>query len=169
MCQDIRCIPHTTKAQGYTLIEIMISIVFMGVIVLSLSHTFSQSLFLTGKDQQIVLANNTARRFLRDTQMQWRIQSAYDMATLPEEAQDLDCQTVALSENLSRKACSVIDGSTYQGQDDFSVEVISEDIHVNKHNDVIIRKVSLAYRDSKGAPLVNIYYDFSRPGTQLGN
>ncbi len=126
--------------KGYTLIEVLISVMFFAIIAVGLSLPFSNSIYLTVDNKNINTANNLARSYLKDTEAVWRIQEDFKEGTLI---------------NID---------NTYTNNGIYNVTVNSQNICLDENNEVMIRRVNIQYKDSKGNVLTNIFYDYSRPG-----
>lgn len=136
MCQDSS---NRSKKQGYTLLEIVISIMFFAIIALGLSLPYCNSVSLTVANRNINASSNLARSYLKDIEAEWKIQSNFDDGNLIE-----------------------VDDS-YTDNDKYIVNVNSQDIAIDEEGIVLIRRVNITYKDSKENTLADIYYDYNRP------
>jgi prepilin-type N-terminal cleavage/methylation domain-containing protein len=130
------------NSKGYTLLEILVAMLFFGILVLSLSHTLTSSFMLTGKDKKIANANNLAIRYLREVELEWRTMNAFDSGTLPD----------------------VSNSYTVNGK--YYVNVSTQDLVFNQAGDVIVRRVTVKYKSNDltdGDNIVKVYLDFFRP------
>jgi len=133
---------HRNQLQkGYTLIEVFIAIMFFGLISLGLSLPFNNSINLTVNNKNINAANNLARSYLKDLEANWRIQDNFKEGNLIE----------------------INDVYTDNGK--YSVEKSSQVITEDSSGTVMVRRVHIVYKDSKGLVLSDIFYDYNRPGT----
>lgn len=127
------------SSNGYTLLEILIAMVFFAIIAVGISLPFSQSISLSAKDQNIINANNLASLYLRDTGLKWAHQIDFDAGQLPAV------------------------NSVYTNNGIYTVIPASQDITTNAGGNVIVKRISVEYRDSKGNRLANISSDLYRP------
>lgn len=141
------------SSEGITLIEIMVSILFFGIISLSLSHTLTNSLILTGKDGNIVNATNLAKLYLEEVGQDWRLQMDYDDPTLPDISSYTDGEE------------NIITDSTYTKKGLYDVAVTIRDISSNSEGNAIIRRVKISYKDKEENDLITLYKDYGRPGS----
>lgn len=128
---------------GYTLIEIIVSILFLSAIVMSLGHTFISSIDLTSNDQEIITANSLAKDYFREVETDWQSQNDFVTGTLP---------TVS---------------STYTKDNRYTVTATKEDVATDADDNVIVRRVNVVYKNQKAKTLVNLSLDFAKPGTQV--
>lgn len=127
--------------KGMTLLELTISMVIFGILVISINLPLSTGLYLSVDDNNIVKANNIAKTYIKDLENNWKIQLAYDNAELIE-----------------------VD-STYTDNGKYTVNITSEDIQTNEDGIVVIRRVGVNYKNKEGKTLTDIFYDFNRPGS----
>lgn len=126
--------------KGFSLLEIMMSVVIFGIIALGLITPVSNSLYLSANNKSISTAGSLARTYLKDLQSSWKIQRDYDHGTLKE----LD--------------------NTYTNQGKYTVNVTSEDVSSDDDGNVILRRVHVVYKDLGNHTLCDIFYDYDRPG-----
>jgi type II secretory pathway pseudopilin PulG len=131
------------KSGGYTLLEVMIAIVFFGVVVLGLGLPVTESLNLSSEDQNIVSANNLARVYLKDVELSWLKQSDYDGGEI----------------------LQISDKYTKNGY--FDVNVNTDNIAFNDDGNVLVRRVNIKYTNDSGTCLADIFLDYNRPGSSL--
>ncbi|MEI8388790.1 MAG: hypothetical protein WCG23_02785 [bacterium] len=127
-------------SKGYTLLEVLISIVFFAIITVGLSLPISSSISLTVDNKNINAANNLARSYLEDVEAKWTIQSNFDAGTL-----------IAVTD-------------VYTNNKKYNVTVTSENISTDNNGVVIVRRINIKYKNTKGKLLTDIYYDYDRPG-----
>jgi len=139
MSQDL--LNNNLKKKGYTLIEVMIAVMFFAIVVLGLSLPFSNSISLTVDDRNINVSGNLARSYIRDTQTSWNTQNSFDIG-----------QLVSLNNNYTNNGI-------------YKVTVASQAISRDANNNVIVRRLNIKYQDSRGNTLVDMFYDFNRPGS----
>ena len=128
------------RRKAYTLIEIMISIMFFSIIAVSITLPFTKSISLSVKDQDIIDANNLARSYLRETELLWKQPLQFEQETLP-----------------------VVD-SKYTDNSRFSVvpdPVL--DIATNSSGIVVLKRVRIKYQNSRGDYLADLYLDINKP------
>lgn len=140
-------------SEGITLIEIMVSILFFGIISLSLSHTLTNSLILTKHDSNIVNATNLAKLYLEEVGQDWRLQLEYDNPTLPDVSEIIDGEETTITD------------SRYTNNGVYNVTVTSTDISANTDGITIIRRIEIVYRNQENNELMKLYKDFGRPGS----
>lgn len=156
MFQEIsRKINIYKSSEGITLIEIMVSILFFGIISLSLSHTLTNSLVLTTHDNNIVNATNLAKLYLTKVGQDWRLQLNYDNPALPDVSEFTDGEENSIT------------NSTYTNNGKYNVTVICSDISANTEGTTIVRRVEIIYNDQENNKLMNLYKDFGRPGSYV--
>jgi len=126
--------------QGYTLLEIVISIMIFAIIAVGLSLPVSNSVSLTVDNKNINISNNLARSYLKDLEAEWSIQANYDAG-----------QLVAVTD-------------IYTNNGAYTVTVTSDDISADSDGLTVLRRINIKYSDSKGRSLTDIYYDYNRPG-----
>lgn len=126
---------------GYTLIEIAVSILIFSIVVLSLSLPFCSSMALSVKDQSIVSAANLARLYFKNTEINWQLQSNYDLGILP-----------AVS-------------ATYNNGNAYNVTASTQNLATNSSGNIMIRRVDITYKDLHGNLLGDFFTDFNRPGS----
>ena len=129
------------KQSGYTLLEVVISVMFFAIISIGLALPYCNSIALTANNRSINEANNLARSYLKDIESEWGIQSNFDQGTLIE-----------------------IDDS-YTSNGLYSVTVVSDNVATDDNGTVLVRRINIIYSDQKEHVLANIYYDYSRPGS----
>ncbi len=140
MCQDFLS-KKILRKRGYTLIEVVISIMFFAIISLGLSLPFSSSISLTVDDRNINVASNLARSYLKDTESSWKTQNSFDQGEL-----------IALN-------------NTYTNNNKYTVTVNSQNISSDVNGNVLVRRISIRYKDNKERDLADIFYDYNRPGS----
>lgn len=140
MCQDLLN-SKNAKRQGYTLLEVVISVMFFAIVTLGLSLPFSSSISLTVDDRNINVASNLARSYLKDTETSWKTQNSFDNGEL-----------IAVGDN-------------YNNNGKYTVAVSSEEIATDTDGNVLIRRINITYKDSNGRNLTDIFYDYNRPGS----
>jgi prepilin-type N-terminal cleavage/methylation domain-containing protein len=129
------------KAQkGFTLMELLVSIVFFSIIVWGLSDPLSRSAYLTVDNRHINTANTLARSYLKELQDSWKLRNAFDVGSLG-----------ALT-------------SEYTDSGKYSVSVTSENIVINDQNTVLVRRIRIIYRDKDNNILSDISCEYPRPG-----
>lgn len=143
MYQDVLIKNQNKKnaIKGYTLLEVLISTLILGVIALCLSHTLTSSLLLTNKDQDIITANNLARLYLKDVGIDWKQQMNFDQGTLPEV------------------------NSLYTDNNSYIVTASQSNIASDAQSIVILKRVQVVYQNQEGTTLVNVSLDYNRPGS----
>ncbi len=129
---------HKNK-KGQSLTEIMISMLFFGLIAVSLSMPLSNSLFATYDNHNVNTANTLARSYLKDQQDAWKLQGNFDASTL------------------------ITPGAIYTENNKYSVNTAVSDIQTDSDGNVIIRRVTVTYADDNGVVLCELYYDYNRP------
>ncbi len=129
--------------KGYTLLEIMLSIVILGIVVLGLSLPFGQSFYLSSDDRDIVTSNNLAGLYLREVETSWQNQTEYDLGELPEITDE------------------------YTGNGRYNVTTGLEDLATNDNGQVIVRRVQVTYTNGNNQVLTDIFSDFNRPVTTI--
>jgi prepilin-type N-terminal cleavage/methylation domain-containing protein len=125
--------------KGYTLLEVLVSVLFFSVIALGLSYSFTNSMFLTSQDKDVIRAQNLARMYLSEVQSSWTQQVDYDGGVLP-----------------------TVD-STYTDNGRYVVNATSTDMAQNDQGIVIVRQVKIIYENQSGFPMVDLYLDVDRP------
>lgn len=128
------------KTKGQSLIEIMMAMVFFGVIALGLNMPVMNSLFVTHDNKNVNMANSLARSYLREIADEWKLQNNFDNATLAEAS------------------------SEYTNNGQFNVTTNTENITTDDEGNVLVRRVNIIYTDSANTTLCDIHYDFNRPG-----
>ena len=131
--------PLYKRQEGYTLLEVIISVMFFAIIAMGLFLPYCNSISLTVDNKNITAANNLARSYLKDIESEWKIQNNFDTGSLIE-----------------------ID-ETYTNNGIYIVSVNSEDIATDDEGIVLIRRINITYKDSEENTLSDIYYDYSRP------
>lgn len=131
------------RKKGYSLIELMIAVLFLGIIAVALSPPITNSMFLTFDNKNINSANNLAKTYLRDVQDSWKIQADYDMGIL------------------------VNADSEYTNNGEYTININSQDLETDGDGNVILRRVNIVYQDNDGNTLCNLYFDYNRPGSVL--
>jgi len=139
MSQDFLNKNQFKSKNGQSLTEIMVAIVFFGLIAVSLSLPLSNSLFATYDNQNINTANTLARSYLKDLQDSWKLQGDFDTGTL------------------------ITPGTVYTENSKYTVSTTSADIQTDTDGNVLIRRVTVTYSDDNGAVLCELYFDFNRP------
>ncbi len=127
--------------RGYSLIELMMAVLFFGIVAVALSPPITNSMYLTFDNKNINSANNLAKTYLRDLQDSWKIQADYDQGTL------------------------INAGNEYTDNGNYNVAVNSQALETNGNGNVILRRINIVYKDSDGNTLCDIYYDYNRPGS----
>ena len=141
MYQDIFNAKRCKK--GYTLLEIMVAMLFFGIVALALCLPFYRSISLSVKDQDLVNANNLARLYLNDVKIGWNLQSDYDKGNLP-----------------------TVD-STYTNNGVYTSTVTSTNMATDANGNVILRRIIVNYKDKSKNTLVELYSDYDRPGSTI--
>jgi len=136
---------NNKSRKGFTLVEIAMSMVIFGVVVIMLSLPVYTGLNLLVDDSSIVKANNLAKAYIRDLEDKWKIQMNYDTAELIE-----------------------VD-SAYTNNGKYTVNVAVEDIQTDEDNIVIVRRIKVTYKNQKEEVLTDIFYDFNRPDAMEGS
>ena len=139
MYQDI----SKRSKKGYTLLEIMIAMLFFGVVALSLSLPFYRSISLSAKDQDIINANNLARLYLNNVDIGWNLQNNYDTGALP---------TI---------------NTVYTNNGAYTVTVTSTNLATDNTGNTSLRRIIVKFKDKYGNTLVDIYSDYDRPGSTI--
>ncbi len=129
--------------KAYTLLEVLISMAFFGIIALGLLVPFQESFILTGTNQNIVSANSLAKAYLKDTELKWLTPIEFDTGELP---------------TITPK---------YTENNIYKVTTTKLDLEQNTTGIVILRRVNIKYKDSSNRLLVDLFFDFSRPGASL--
>lgn len=132
--------PKRKRREGYTLLEVVISILFFAIIAIGLSLPYCNSISLTVADRNINNSNNLARSYLKEVETEWQIQADFDTGIL-----------VEIDEN-------------YTENGKYTVNVDSQDIALDNDGIVLIRRINITYFDSAENVLSDIYYDYNRPG-----
>jgi len=141
MCPDLlNKINRKSRKTGYTLLEIVISILFFAIITIGLSLPMSNSINLTVDNKKLNTANNLARSYLKNQEAEWSIQNDFDTGQL------IDAD------------------ATYTNNGKYTVTVSYENISADSNGIIVIRRVHIKYLDSKGHTLSDIFYDYNRPG-----
>lgn len=162
MCQDSLC----KNSEGLTLIEIMVSILFLSLIALSLAHTLTNSLYLSAQDSNIVNATNLSRYYLNEVTQEWQKRlsdataSGFDNPSLP----SLGTYTDEGEYNLT--------DSYYTQNGKYTVHVYTNDLASTYDEDtsstiVTLRRVRIVYYDNLENKLIDLYLDYSRPGSYV--
>lgn len=138
MSQDLL---NKNCSKGYSLVELMMAVLFFGIISLALSPPLTNSMYLTFDNKNINNANNLAKTYLRDVQDSWKIQSNYDQGIL------------------------INTGSEYTDNGNYTVTINTQDLESDSEANVILRRVNIVYQDSDGNTLCDLYYDYNRPGS----
>ncbi len=136
MSQDLS---NKKQRKGYSLIELMMAVLFFGIAAVAISPPLTNSMNLTVNDKNINNANNLARSYLRELQDSWKIQSVFDQGVL----------------------VAVGDEYTYNGN--YNVTVNAQDIESDTGGNVILRRVNIVYTDSNANMLCDLFYDYNRP------
>ena len=129
------------KKEGYTLLEVAVSIMIFAIITLGLSLPFSNSISLTVDDKNINAASNLARSYLEDTEKSWNTQNSFDKGNL------------------------INIGNNYTNNGKYTATVNAVDISTDTSGIVLVRRLNINYKDSRGKTLVNIFYEYSRPNS----
>lgn len=127
------------KQNGQSLIEIMMAAVFFGIIAVSLSLPVSNSLFVTYDNKNINAANNLARSYLKNVQDSWKLQGDFDNGALPAP------------------------GGVYTENGKYTVTAAAQDLQTDDDGNVLIRRVTVTYRDNNNTTVCELYYDYNRP------
>jgi type II secretory pathway pseudopilin PulG len=140
MYQEYSKLRVKDKVNGYTLIEVFVSILFFAILALSLSHTFTNSLFLTQKEQDVVRANNAARHYLKQVGIEWRDETKFTNLTVPQ----------------------VTELHTDNGR--FFVDIQVETLETSSLSGTvqpILNRVSITYRyEDGGKKILDLYLDY---------
>ena len=148
MFQDIlnkiKKIKYKFKQQGYTLIEVIIAISFMGIIVASITLPLTESINLTSNNQNITEANNLAKLYIKSLQNYWNTQDAYD------NKPPLDITSVHTADGKYNVTL-------------YSVENIKEGKDGKGDDIVLVKRARIKYQDQAGNILTDLYFDFNRP------
>lgn len=136
---------------GYTLVEILISMLIFGIVTISLSLPVCQSIYLTVNNENIVKANNLARLYLKDTEVLWSSIADYDLSVLPD------------SDNEQGQVGShTVSNSAYTDDGTFQANVILQDLKTDNSGIVIVKRVRIVYQDMDGKNLADVYMDYDR-------
>lgn len=130
---------HKHKNNGYTLVEIMLSITMLGVIALSLCNTFAGSMVLSNRDNDVITANNLARQYLNEVKVNWSTVDGFNQTAIP---------TVS---------------SVYTNNSKYTVTTSSSILEYDTESDPILKRVKVTYKDKKDHTLIDISNDFNRP------
>jgi len=126
------------KCNGYTLIEVMMSMVMFCVVSIALSYPLIESISLSADDHSIVTANNLAKHYLRDVEASWRTQNDFDASAL-----------------IDSSNCTYTDGGKY------NISVTPNDIQNN--GTTVLRRLNIRYTTPSGKILTDLFYDINRP------
>ncbi len=137
--------------KGYTLVEILVSMLIFGIVTISLSLPVCESIYLTANNQNIVRANNLARLYLKDTEILWNTKSNYDGSILP----DSDNSSVSSGEHD-------VTSTEYTDDGVFEVKAYIQDLSTNDTGETVVRRVRIAFKDKDGKNLTDIYMDYDR-------
>jgi|GEM_PF-2516044 len=129
--------------KGYSLVELMLAMFFFAIIAVCLALPFSNSINLSVNDQDVVNANNLAKRYLKSVEIKWQFQPDYDAGSLP-----------ALT-------------SEDKGDGRYSVGRSTQIIRKDSDDNVILRRVTIKYSNKSGQVLARLFSDFDRPGASL--
>lgn len=135
MYQDL----STNKRAGFTLIEVVMSLLFFSFIALSISLPFCKGIDLSNNTQNVINTNNLAKLYLKNVEKSWLQEVDFDNAVLPSITSD------------------------YNGNGAYNVTVKKNDLVKDASNITLIRRVSIIYKDSNGKNLIDVYSDYNRP------
>ncbi len=136
---------------GYTLVEILISMLIFGIVTISLSLPVCQSIYLTVNNENIVKANNLARLYLKDTEVLWSSITDYDLSVLPD------------SDNEQGQAGShTVSNSAYTDDGNYKVIVDLQNLKNNDFGVAVVKRVRIVYQDMDGNNLADVYMDYDR-------
>ncbi|MDD3149238.1 MAG: prepilin-type N-terminal cleavage/methylation domain-containing protein [Candidatus Gastranaerophilales bacterium] len=133
MCQDIK-----TK-KGYTLMEVVMATVIFSILVMGIGLPITEGFDVSAHNENINLANNLARVYLNDIDTNWSIQQNFDIGEIPEIT------------------------SEYTNDGDFQAETFSEDLISDDEGQVIVKRVTIKYKNNSGKLISEIFMDFNRP------
>jgi len=140
VCEESPPLKSSCLKHGYSLIEIMMAILFFGVIAVSLSAPMTNSMYLTTNNKTVNNANNLAKTYLKDLEESWKIQADYDDGSL-----------VSLSD--------------YNEDGKYTIQVNSQTLETDDDSNVILRRITITYEDNNDNILCDLYYDYNRPGS----
>lgn len=139
MFQDLSSKKKAFK-KGYSITELMVAVLFFGVVAVSLSVPVSNALYLNTSNADINAANSLARSYLQDLKDSWKIRSDFD-----------DGEMIAIEEG-------------YTGQGSYTVNADVQSIQSDSDGNVLVRRVNMVYKDSNDNVLCDISLDYNRPG-----
>jgi Tfp pilus assembly protein PilV len=125
---------------GISLTELIISVVFFGIIATSLSVPISNSLYLNTTNSDVNAANSLARSYLEDLKDSWKTRNDFENGNL------------------------VAVGNNYTANGKYTVEVTPQTLLTDTAGNAVIRRVNVIYKDSNNNVLCDITLDFNRPG-----
>lgn len=137
MCPDLSNKKYYHK--GFTLLEILVSMLIFAAVALSISLPFCESIKLTSNNQNLINANNLAKSYLKSVEINWSKSVDFDLGILPDVTSD------------------------YTNNGAYNVTVAQKDLVTNSNNQTIIKRVSVKYKDSKNKNLIDVYMDYNRP------
>jgi prepilin-type N-terminal cleavage/methylation domain-containing protein len=153
MCQDLfsKFFKNKKHSKGYTLIEIMVSMLIFGIVTVSLSLPICQSVYLTVNNEGIVKANNLARLYLKNTEILWKTIGNYDRNVLPDSG---NSSVAAGQHNITSTA--------YTDDNNYEVKAYIENLSSNDLGVTVVKRVRIVYKDTNGKNLADIYMDYDR-------
>ncbi len=140
MYQDM-LINKQDKDSGYSLVEILVAMLIFGAVVLTLSLPMYSSFELAANDAKLMEANTLTSAYIKQVEKNWLNSQCYDDDALPE----------------------IDDTFTANGKYEVTVttpEIIATSSQTGK---VLIKRISITYRDDEGKVLSDVYFDFNRP------
>jgi prepilin-type N-terminal cleavage/methylation domain-containing protein len=135
MSQDL-----SNSRKGFSLIELMIAVVFFGIIATTLSVPISNTLYLNTANGDVNTANSLARSYLEDLRDAWKIRNDFDQGNL------------------------IVIEDDYTEQGKYTVTTKVQSIQTDVDGNVLVRRVNVVYKDRNGDILCDISLDFDRPG-----
>lgn len=139
MFQDFYDKVYKKNNPGYTLLEIAIAILFFSITVVCLSLPISQSIGLSASEQNMVNANNLAKVYLKNIELNWQFQANYDIGELPQI------------------------NSNYTDNGKYTVTVTQQNLAQNSNGIVILRRLNIKYKDNRNNTLADLFVDINRP------
>lgn len=130
----------TASKKGISLTELIISVVFFGIIATSLSVPISNSLYLNTVNSDVNAANSLARSYLEDLKDSWKTRNDFENGNL------------------------VAVGNNYTDNGKYTVEVTPQTLLSDADGNAVIRRVNVVYKDSNNNILCDVTLDFNRPG-----
>lgn len=125
--------------QGYTLLEIAVAILFFSITVVCLSLPIGQSISLSASEQNVVNANNLAKVYLKNIELNWQFQANYDVGALPQIT------------------------STYTDNGKYTVTVTQQNLAQNSNGIIILRRINIKYKDNRNNTIADLFVDINRP------